>query len=85
MPRQGFEKLSAVLTEIVGPSDRQTTMLIMQQMFAAILSPIVKGTFAQKHKSMDAEEQLISASVEEQIDFFLDHYFYKYAARRAES
>ncbi|NBD22830.1 TetR/AcrR family transcriptional regulator [Paenibacillus glycinis] len=78
---QGFEKLGATLTEIIGPSSRDTVLLMFQQMFAAILSPIIKASFANKAEKMEAQGFQIAASVEEQIDFFLDHYFYKYTAR----
>ncbi|MFC5649338.1 TetR/AcrR family transcriptional regulator [Paenibacillus solisilvae] len=78
--RQGFEKINAVLTEITGEINRETTLLMMQQIFAAILSPVVKASFAQKHEASDDLDFYPSASVEEQIDLFFDHYFYKYTA-----
>ncbi|QHW30409.1 TetR/AcrR family transcriptional regulator [Paenibacillus rhizovicinus] len=77
---QGFDKLGAALTEIIGPSSREKLLLVTQQLFAAILSPIVKASFSNEHKSMQGEGFVITASVEEQIDLFLDHYFYKYTA-----
>jgi Transcriptional regulator len=74
---QGFEKVSATLIEIIGPSSRQELFIIMQQMFAALLSPIMKASFSNEH----AGDFFISASLEEQIDVYFEHYFYKYTAR----
>ncbi|BBH22210.1 hypothetical protein Back11_35550 [Paenibacillus baekrokdamisoli] len=81
LKRQGIEKLSSTLIEIMGETSRERILLMMQQIFAAIFSPIIKASFVQKHESTDDLHYYPSATVEEQIDLFLDHYFYKYIAR----
>jgi TetR/AcrR family transcriptional regulator, regulator of cefoperazone and chloramphenicol sensitivity len=78
---QGFDKLSATLTEITGNASRDMMLLMSQQMFAAILSPIIKNSFARKHQWKDEGDFRIYATVEEQIDLFLNHYFHQYNAR----
>ncbi|QHT60318.1 TetR family transcriptional regulator [Paenibacillus lycopersici] len=77
---QGIDKLFAALTEIIGPASRDKLLLIAQQMFAAILSPVIKASLAHKHDSMQDGSFHISSSIEEQIDLFLHHYFYQYNA-----
>lgn len=79
--RQGFEKLSSTLTEIIGESSRDTILLIIQQIFGAILSPIIKASFLNKNASTDLSHFQTSISIEAQIDLFFDHYFYKYTAQ----
>ncbi|WP_213587583.1 hypothetical protein [Paenibacillus sp. J2TS4] len=43
------------------------------QIFGAILQPVIKA--ACKQESHDDSYFRVSASIEEQIDLFLDHYF----------
>lgn len=79
---QGFEKLSATMEEIIGPSSRELRVLMIQQMFGAILSPIVKTGFKRDcdHSERTHEMFRVTATVEEQIDLFLNHYFHSYIA-----
>ncbi|SFI60965.1 hypothetical protein SAMN02799624_01620 [Paenibacillus sp. UNC496MF] len=68
------------MTEIIGPANRDKLLLMTQQMFAAILSPVIKAGLANKHDSMQDSSLHTAATIEEQIDLFLDHYFYQYEA-----
>ncbi|MCM3626536.1 TetR/AcrR family transcriptional regulator [Paenibacillus glycanilyticus] len=81
LKNQGFDKLGSALTEITGITSRDSILLILQQMFGAILTPIIKSSFNHKNEVMDKEIYHTNSSVEEQIDLFLDHYFYKYTTR----
>lgn len=81
MKNQGFEKLSAVMMEITQETNRERIMLMVQQMFAAIMSPFIKPHSAHKCKSEGVAGQhsyFSSISNEERIDLFFEHYFHKY-------
>ncbi|WP_219838286.1 TetR/AcrR family transcriptional regulator [Paenibacillus sp. R14(2021)] len=78
---QGIEKLSAAITEMIGPAERERVLLMIQQIFAAILSPIIKASFAEKNGAHKDKQFHVTASVEEQIDLFLELYFHKFTAR----
>jgi TetR/AcrR family transcriptional regulator, regulator of cefoperazone and chloramphenicol sensitivity len=77
---QGFEKLNSALTQIMGPSSEDKLLLVTQQMFAAILSPVIRASCSHMNEAMVRSSLQTASSLEEQIDQFLDHYFYQYIA-----
>lgn len=81
MKQQGFEKLSAVMTEVTGVSDQKTVRLMTQHMFAGIMSPFTKANSAQKCQTRGHIQSTLFGepfSIEESIDLFFRHYFHQY-------
>ncbi|WP_339316387.1 TetR/AcrR family transcriptional regulator [Paenibacillus sp. FSL R10-2734] len=84
MKQQGFEKVSAVMIEVTGVTDRKTVLLMTQHMFAAIMSPFTKVnpvTKCQPSNSIQSSLFDIPFSIEESIDLFFEHYFHKYSVK----
>ncbi|OMD34679.1 TetR/AcrR family transcriptional regulator [Paenibacillus odorifer] len=83
MKQQGFEKLSAVMTEVTGVTDPKTVLLMTQHMFAAIMSPFTKVSASKCQQNNHIQSSLldIPLSIEESIDLFFEHYFHKYSVK----
>jgi hypothetical protein len=62
-----------------GDVGRDKLLLMIQQIFGAVLQPVIKAGC--KQESHDDSYFRVSASKEEQINLFLDHYFHPYTAR----
>lgn len=76
--KQGFEKLSVVLEEITGESDRNNLYLMAQQVMCAVFAPMINATFQEEQD--DADPFPSSIPIEKQINCLLDHYFYKHSS-----
>ncbi|WP_267901388.1 TetR/AcrR family transcriptional regulator [Cohnella faecalis] len=78
---KGFEQIRATLEEITGETNAKVTSAMMQQIFAAIFSPAFRSACARKQAGADDDREfLTNVSVEEQVDLFFNHYFYRYLA-----
>ena len=80
LKQQGFEKLVNTLLEIVGQEPREKVLLMIRQIFGAIFIPLViRGVF---HPVISASVIDPPASLEEQIDLFLEYYFASFQAKQ---
>ncbi|MEC2344288.1 MULTISPECIES: TetR/AcrR family transcriptional regulator [Paenibacillus] len=77
MKTTGFSKITSVLEEITGESNSDILFIMMMQINAAVLFPLV---LAKQIKQM--ENRPSKEIVERQIDILFDHYFAKYDSCR---
>ncbi|WP_068785961.1 TetR/AcrR family transcriptional regulator [Paenibacillus phocaensis] len=73
MKTTGFGKISGTLEEITGETDTETLYIMMMQINAAVLFPLVLARQIKHLENRPGKE-----AVERQIDILFDHYFAKY-------
>ncbi|ANY70333.1 hypothetical protein BBD42_30425 [Paenibacillus sp. BIHB 4019] len=81
MKSQGIEKLIRTVSEIVGLTDQERIMPIIIQMFAAIFFPTVIKSNA--NPTLTAAMIKTEQSIEQQVDLFLEFYFYKFRGKES--
>ncbi|MCH1640619.1 TetR/AcrR family transcriptional regulator [Paenibacillus timonensis] len=77
MKTTGFSKISGTLEEITGETNTETLYIMMMQINAAVLFPLVLARQIKHLENRPGKE-----AVERQIDILFDHYFAKYETRR---
>ncbi|WNC13023.1 TetR/AcrR family transcriptional regulator [Brevibacillus brevis] len=80
---QGFDKLVGTITEIVGNLNQDKIMFMIQQMLAAVLFPSVirRNLHEEINTASNTTLDSTNMSIEQQIDLFIDHYFYRFTSR----
>ncbi|MBN2983989.1 TetR/AcrR family transcriptional regulator [Cohnella algarum] len=79
----GLEKFGGLLKEITGEEDPERLLLMIQHIFSAVITPVIKATCISREDTKGASKPLLtSLPVEEQISHFFDHYFYKYTKEK---
>mgnify|MGYP002623966150 CR=1 FL=1 len=77
MKTTGFSKITSVLEEITGESNSDILFIMMMQINAAVLFPLVLARQIKQLENRPGKE-----IVERQIDILFDHYFAKYESCR---
>lgn len=77
MKTTGFSKITGVLEEITGETNPDILIIMMMQINAAVLFPLVLARQIKQLENRPGKE-----IVERQIDILFDHYFAKYESCR---
>ncbi|WP_178021901.1 TetR/AcrR family transcriptional regulator [uncultured Paenibacillus sp.] len=77
MKTTGFSKISGTLEEITGETNTEILYIMMMQINAAVLFPLVLAKQIKHLENRPGKE-----AVERQIEILFDHYFAKYETRR---